>query len=257
VPEPPRNKRTLVEFRILGPLEAVRGARMVRLGGGRQRALLALLLIHANQVLSTDRLIDELWGGRPPVNAKASLQNMVASLRKAVGTAMLLTISPGYALPLDPGQLDSARFERLRGSGVKEGAAEKRVPIFEEALRLFRGPPLVDVFYESFAQAEIGRLEELRMSVLEDLCAAKLEIQPPAEVVPELQSLVRSHPYRERLRRQLMLALYRSGRGVDALQTYVQWCARLREEWETEPGRAIQQTAKDIRDRRPELGAAI
>jgi len=182
---------------------------------------------------------------------------MVASLWKAIGTAMLRTMPAGYALPLEPEQLDSARFERLRIRGIEEDRADERVQILEEALRLFRGPPLADVFYESFAQAEISRLEELRVSALENLCAAKLEIQPPAEVVPELQSLVRSHPYRERLRRQLMLALYQSGRGVDALQTYVQWHARLRDEWKTEPGHAIQQTAKDIQDQRPGLGAAV
>jgi Bacterial transcriptional activator domain len=144
------------------------------------------------------------------------------------------------------------RFEQFvaRARGEPAGA---RVETLEAALRLWRGVPFGDVFYESFAQGEIGRLEELRVTALEELCAVKLEIGLAAELVPNLRSLVESYPYRERLRQQLMLALYRSGRGVDALRTYLEWRTKVVEEWNMEPGRAIEQTAEAIRHLKPEL----
>jgi DNA-binding SARP family transcriptional activator len=250
------SKDEVVEFKVLGPLEAVRNDVPVALGGSKQRALLALLLIHANEAVSIDRLIDDLWGARPPQAARASLQNLVSQLRKVLGSDLLQTKGPGYALILEWEQLDSGRFEHLVTRAQGEGG-EERLRTLNDALGLWRGVPLSDVFYESFAQSEIRRLEELRVTALEDRCAAKLEVGATSEVVPELQALVASYPYRERLRRQLMLALYRSGRGVDALRTYVDWRAKLRKEWQTEPGAAIEQTAKHIRDRRPELDEVL
>jgi DNA-binding SARP family transcriptional activator len=236
----------VVEFRILGPLEATKDGQVVVFAGGRQRTLLAVLLVHANEVVSTDLLLDALWGAQPPATAKTSLQNLVSQLRKLLGPDLPETIAPGYVLRLEPEQLDSAQFEQLRARGA-----------FDDALSLWRGQPYADVYYEDFAQAEIRRLEELRVTTIEDLIAAKLETDGPAALVPELQALVEAHPYRERLRRQLMFALYESGRGVDALRTYVEWRARLREEWDTAPGHAIEQTARDIRERRLDLQAAV
>jgi DNA-binding SARP family transcriptional activator len=236
----------VVEFRILGPLEATKDGRAVTFAGGRQRALLAVLLVHANEVVSADLLIDALWGAQPPTTAKTSLQNLVSQIRKLLGPDVPETSTPGYVLRLQAEQLDSAQFEQLRARGA-----------LADALSLWRGQPYADVYYEDFAQAEIRRLEELRLATIEDLIAGKLETHEPASVVPELQALVEAHPYRERLRRQLMFALYESGRAVDALRTYVEWRARLREEWDTAPGRAIEQTARDIRERRVDLQAAV
>src|SRR5262249_20451278 len=148
----------MVEFRILGPLEATKDGRVVEFAGGRQRTLLAVLLVHANEVVSTDLLIDALWGAKPPTTAKTSLQNLVSQLRKLLGPELPETIPPGYVLRLEPEQLDSEQFEQLRARRA-----------FEDALRLWRGQPYADVYYEDFAQAEIRRLEELRVTTMEDL----------------------------------------------------------------------------------------
>src|SRR6266849_2808796 len=149
----------MLEFRVLGPLEVDKGGDPAPLGGKKQRALLVLLLIRANDVVSTDTLIDELWGERPPSTAKTSLQNLIAQLRKALGASSLQTRVPGYLLRVEPERIDAIRFEQLvvRARGEPAGA---RVETLEAALRLWRGVPFGDVFYESFAQGEIGRLEE-------------------------------------------------------------------------------------------------
>jgi DNA-binding SARP family transcriptional activator len=206
-----------MDFRILGSLEVLDEGREVALGGAKQRALLAVLVLHANETLSTDRLIEELWGARPPATAAKTVQVHVSRLRKALAAAgdLIETRERGYRLALDPERLDSQRFERLVGEARNELAErrpEQAAAALEAALSLWRGEPLADLAYEPFAQPEIVRLEDLRVAALELLIEAKLELGGHAEVVPQLEVLIGEYPFRERLRAQLMLALYRSDR---------------------------------------------
>lgn len=242
----------MLEFQVLGPLEVVRDGKPLSVTGQKLRALLASLIIHANHAVLPDTLIDELWGERAPPTARTSLQNLVARLRKLLGADALETRGPGYVLLAGVDQVDSTCFEALVAR-ARDEAPTAQVATLERALGLWRGPPFSDVFYETFAQGEIGRLEELRVAAFEALYAAKLELGLTGELVPPLRSLVESYPYRERLRQQLMVALYRSGRGVDALRTFVEWRVRVTEEWNMAPGHAIERTAADIRHLSPEL----
>ena len=206
-----------VEFRILGPLEASRHGQPLELGAGKQRALLVLLLLRAGEIVSTDRLIDALWGERPPPSALNSVHIYVSQLRKALGNGRLETRGHGYLLALEPEQLDLGRFERLLGDGrelLASGDADRAAGALRAALGLWRGPPLSDVAFEPFAQAEIARLDELRLAALEERIEADLALGRHAELVPELEGLVREHPLRERLRAQLMLALFPIGPPV-------------------------------------------
>jgi DNA-binding SARP family transcriptional activator len=212
-----------MEFRILGPLEVVDGDRAVALGGAQQRAVLAILLLHANEVVATDRLLDELWGDELPLSAKTVLQGYVSQLRKALGSGWIVTQPPGYVACLEPVHLDLSRFERLAGEGreaLGAGRAEVAATRFEEALGLWRGRPIADLAYEPFAAAATARLEELRLAALEDRIEADLALGRHGRLVAELEALVLEHPLRERLRGQLMLALYRSGRQAEALAAY-------------------------------------
>ena len=169
-----------MEFRILGPLQAVDNGRAVPLGGAKQRALLTLLLLHANETISRDRLIDELWGARPPATAAKTVQVHISRLRKALeDSPMLMTREHGYTLAIDPEALDAKRFERLLGVGSRELAAgrpDHAVPALRSALSLWRGSPLSDLAHEPFAQSEIGRLEELRLAAFEQLIESKLAL---------------------------------------------------------------------------------
>jgi DNA-binding SARP family transcriptional activator/class 3 adenylate cyclase len=240
-----------MDFRILGPLEVLEEGRAVALGGSKQRALLALLLLHANETLSTDRLIDELWGERPPANAAKTVQMQISRLRKALaaeggnGSAgVVVTRERGYELRLDPERLDARRFERLVAEGRSElagGRPERAVSALEEALSLWRGAPLAELAYEPFAQREIARLDDLRAAALEQLIEAKLALGAHAEVVGQLEALIAEHPYRERLRAQLMLALYRCDRQADALQAYQDARRTLVEELGIEPGERLRE----------------
>ena len=209
----------VVEFRILGPLEAVTDGESLPLGGTKQRAVLALLLLEAGRVVSTDRLVDALWSGEPPATATASLQNFVSQLRKTLGPSVIETRPPGYVIRLGPGQLDLARM-RLLVDEARASDPPRRARLLREALALWRGEPLAELAYESFAQPEIARLSDLRLALIEESAEAELAIGRHAEIVDELEDLVRTHPLRERLRAQLMLALYRSGRQADALEVY-------------------------------------
>lgn len=157
-----------VEFRILGPLEVVDGDRVLAVGGTKQRSLLASLLLRANEVVSSDRLLDELWSERPPQSGRAALQVRISQLRKALGPAgiELITRPPGYVLRVGPDQLDLHRFKRLVAE-ARDAEPALAADTLRQALALWRGPPLEDLAYESFGQAEIGRLEELRIDVLE------------------------------------------------------------------------------------------
>ena len=246
----------MVEFRILGSLEVVDDGREIPLGGTRQRAVLAILALHRGNVVSVDRLVDELWGERTPDTAVKTLQVYVSRLRKALGGTALITQSGGYLLDLDPGQLDSHRFETLAGEGRKllaRGDAGAAAEQLRRALDLWRGPPLADFSYDSFAQGEIARLEELRLVVLEDRIDADLALGRHAELVPELESLARAHGRRERLRGQLMLALYRSGRQSDALESYRDARRTFVDELGLEPGRELQGLERAILTQDPAL----
>ena len=228
-------------FRILGPLEvAADDGAPISLGGTKQRALLAVLLLRAGEVVSTDFLTAALWGDSAPRTASTSLQNLISSLRKLLGPDLLVTRPPGYKLEVDLDRVDLYRFEHL----VEEAAGrepEERVQILREALALWRGEPLAELAFEPFAQTEVFRLEELRVAATEDLIGAELECGRDAELVPRLESLVARNPLRERLRGQLMLALYRSGRQADALAAYQDARRALAEELGLDPGPQLQQ----------------
>ncbi len=212
-----------LDFRILGALEVLDGERRILLRGGKPRALLALLLIHANETLSIDRIVDELWAERPPATAAKSVQVHISRLRKALAAERLVTRQQGYELRLDPDQLDSHRFEGLlaRGRGeLAAGRPESAASTLEGALSLWRGAPFSDLARESFVQRERARLEGLRVAAQEEMIEAKLALGRHAEVVGQLETLIGEQPYREGLRAQLMLALYRCDRQADALRAY-------------------------------------
>ena len=217
-----------MEFRILGPLEVDDGGRIVPLHGSKQRALLALLLLNAGEVVSDDRLLDELWGSEPPKSGRAALRVRLSELRKTLDggrerDSPIVTRAPGYLIRVEPDQIDARRFERLLHEGsatLRAGAAEAAASALGEALALWRGPALADFAYESFARAEEARLEELRLTAREELLEAELALGRRAELVAELEALIEAEPLRERPRAQLMLALYRSGRAADALAAY-------------------------------------
>jgi DNA-binding SARP family transcriptional activator len=237
-----------VEFRILGPLEVVDAGASLSLGGARQRAVLALLLTRPNEVVSLDRLIDELWGNEPPRTAANTVQYYVSQLRKLLGAERIVTQPPGYSIRVEPDELDLQRFERLLQRG--DGDA------LHGALALWRGPALADFAYEPFAREEIARLEELRIVALERRIDADLELGRHGELVGELERLVAQHPLRERFRAQLMLALYRSGRQAEALAAYQAARATLVEELGIEPGSALQELERAMLRQDPSLDAS-
>jgi DNA-binding SARP family transcriptional activator len=231
-----------MEFRILGPLEVLDGDRPLALGGPKQRALLAVLLLHANDVVAVERLVDELWGESPPATVAKSVQVYVSRLRRELGEDRLRTRAPGYTLRVEPGELDAARFEALAAEAAA-ARPERAGELLRAALGLWRGPALADLAYEPFAQAAVARLEEQRLGVLEQRIDADLEAGRAAELVGELEALIREHPLREGLRGRLMLALYRSSRQADALAAFADARRTLDEELGLEPGpelRALQ-----------------
>lgn len=235
-----------MEYRILGGLEVEDRGRPVPLRGPRQRALLVHLLVNANEVVPDERLLEDLWAGERPRSGRAALRVRVSQLRKALanGAEALLTRPPGYVLRVGADDLDVLRFERLLVEGRKALAAgrpDAAAETLRDGLALWRGPALADVAYDPWAQAEIVRLEELRRTALEERIDADLALARHAELVGELEALVAGEPLRERLRGQLMLALYRSGRQADALAAYRAARAALVQELGIEPGRALQE----------------
>lgn len=244
-----------MDFRILGPLEVYAGGTLVPVGGSKPRGLLAILLLNANVVVSNDRLIDALWGEQPPDTALKALQVHVSQLRKAIGAAAIRTRPPGYVLELDPGDLDLDRFRHLHEEARARLADDPKraAHLLQNALVLWRGAPLADFAYEPFAQADIARLEELRIGAVEDRIEAELALGHHSEVVGELETLIGEHPLRERLRAQLMLALYRSGRQAEALEAYQDARQALTEELGIEPGRDLRELQQAILNQDSEL----
>jgi DNA-binding SARP family transcriptional activator len=248
-----------MDYRILGPLEALDGERQLPLGGARQRAVLAVLLLHGNETLTRDVIVDELWGEAPPPTAAKVLQNCVSALRKELPPDTIRTVAGAYGLTLEPGELDRDRFERLLAEGraaLEAGDHADASDQLRRALALWRGAPLSDFSYEGFAQDEIKRLEELHIAALEDRIEAELALGHHDELVPELEALVTRHPLRERLRGQLMLALYRAGRQAEALESYRVARRTLLAELGIEPGRALRELEQAILAQVPALDPA-
>ena len=238
-----------MDFRILGPLEVRDGDREVRLRGGKQRALLALLLVHANRTLAIDRIVDELWGEEVPETAQKMVQIYVSHLRKLLPSGTLHTRPPGYMLALEPDQLDLNRFERLVAdarAALEAGRAVEAAGGFRAALELWRGPALAEFASEPFAQPEGARLEELRVSALEGRVEADLRLGRHGEIGGELEALIVRHPFREGLRRQQMLALYRSGRQAEALAAYQEARCALADELGIEPSPTLRDLERRI-----------
>jgi DNA-binding SARP family transcriptional activator len=247
-----------MEFRLLGPFEVSDDERVLRLAGGRQRALLVDLLLHANRTVSVERLVDDLWGGVVPDTAVKAVQIYVSRLRKVLPPGRLRTRAPGYVLEVGECELDLDRFERLLGEGrqaLAGGRPGEASALFREALALWRGPALAE-FSEPFAQPEASRLEELRLLALEERIEADLALGRDADLAGELEALVARDPLRERLRGQQMLALYRSGRQAEALATYQAGRRLLDEELGIEPSPALRDLERRILHQDPGLQLA-
>src|SRR5256712_3700949 len=245
-----------MDYRILGPLEAYDGERQLPLGGAKQRAVLAVLLLHANEALTRDVIVDELWGEDAPPTAAKVLQNCVSALRKELPAETIRTVGGAYGITLEPGELDRDRFERLLADGraaLEAGDHADAADQLRRALGLWRGAPLSDLSYEGFAQDEIKRLEELHVAALEDRIESELALGRHDELVPELEALVTRHPLRERLRGQLMLALYRAGRQAEALEAYRAARRTLLAELGIEPGRPLRELEHAILAQVPAL----
>jgi predicted ATPase len=230
-----------MEFRLLGPLEVVADDGVFGIDAHKPRAVLAVLLLHANEIVPSEQLIEALWSGSPPASAKKLLQTYVSQLRKELGPKWIVTKGPGYFVPIAPGELDVERFEHLRGSQP------------HEALALWRGAPLADFTYDSWAQPEIARLAEARLGTLEERIDLDLARGRHAALIAELEALLESHPLRERLRGQLMLALYRCGRQAEALATYRDGRRRLVDELGIEPSASLQRLEQAILRQDPAL----
>ena len=265
-----------MEYRVLGPFEVRAGGQLVELGGDKPRALLAILLLHRNEVVSADRLIDELWGESPPTTAVRTLHGYVSRLRKALngngaasasardagsrsGNGVLVTRGHGYVLRVEPGELDLELFSELADQGRDALAAdrpEEAASTLRDALGVWRGPPLAEFAYDPFAQSAIAQLEELHLGAVEDRVQADLALGQAHSLVGELRDLVARQPLRERLRGQLMLALYRCGRQAEALAVYQEFRRVLSEELGLEPGPGLKKLELAILSRDPALDLA-
>ena len=252
----------VIDYRLLGPIEAGVDGRVLEIGGQKQRALLAVLLLSANEPVSRDVLVNRLWGERPPRGAQHTLEVHISRLRKALepaaGGPVVLTRPGAYVLQAPGERIDVRRFERLAGEGrraLAEGAPGRAAAVLGEALALWRGAPLADVGDEAFAQAEIARLEELRAAVLEDRIEADLALGRHGDVVGELEALAAAHPVRERLYQQLMIALYRCGRQAEALAVYRSARTTLVEELGIEPGPGLKRVERAILEQDASLDA--
>ena len=254
-----------MEFRILGDLEVQHDQRAIPLGAHQQRALLAILVVNAGEVVTADRLIDGIWGEEPPARAAKTVQVYVSRLRKALAAAgaeandLIVTRDHGYALHVDPAHVDAAVFERLLGEGRREladGAFAHAAERLNEALALWHGPALADFTFDAWAAQEIARLEELHLEALEARIDADLELGRHAALIAELEALIAHHPLREHLRGQLMLALYRSGRQSEALAVFRETRRVLVDELGVEPGPALRARHEAILGQDPALDAS-
>ena len=247
----------MLQFRILGPLEVERDGAPIRLTAPKQRATLAILLLSANRVIPVEGLADALYAGAPPVTAVTQVQRQISELRKALGSdAPIETRPPGYLLRVGSEQLDLQRFERLAGDAAlcrSRGDVAAAADLFREALAIWRGAPLADLGYESFARPVIERLDEIRLEALEQRLDADLALGRHAAVVGELEELIAEHPLRERFCALLMLALYRSGRQADALAAYRRARAALVDELGLEPTAALRDLEQAILRQDPSL----
>ena len=249
---------SMVDFRVLGPVEAVVDGRLVPLPAAKPRALLAALLLSRNRVVPVDELVEDLWGDEPPDTATKALQVYVSQLRKAIGADRVLTKPPGYSVRVEEGELDLDRFERLVREGRERlgaGDAEAAVKQLEEALDLWRGPALAEFVSEPFARAAGARLDEARLTAIEERIEADLALGRHTRLVSELEGLVARHPLRERLRGQLMLALYRSDRQAEALEVYRRTREKLVDELGIDPSAALQELERAILRQDPSLQA--
>jgi DNA-binding SARP family transcriptional activator len=238
--------RAVLEFRLLGPLEVVGGDGPIVLGGPKQRATLAILLLGANRVVPVERLADDLYHGAAPVTAVTQVQRQVSELRRILGAPVIETRSPGYILRLAPDQLDLHRFERLAERAAQAGDAREAAHLLREGLGLWHGGALADLADEPFARAAIERLEEIRLAAIERRIDAELALGRHAELVGELQELVAAHPFGERFSEQLMFALYRSGRQAEALSVYRATREALVEEFGIEPTPSLRRLERAI-----------
>lgn len=245
-----------VEFRILGPLEVLDDGTPLGPFSPRQRALLIALALHRGDVVPRERLVDDLWSDSPPATGLGVLQNYVSQLRKLIGAERIATRGPGYALAVDPGEIDAVRFEAAlaqartaRGAGDSGRAAD----LAFGALDLWRGTPLADVAAEPFAQPELARLAELRVAAVELAAECALQAGRHAELPPVLEANLAADPLRERLWWLLILALYRSGRQADALRAYQKARRRLAEELGISPGPELRELEVAVLQQRPDL----
>ena len=252
-----------VEYRLLGSLEVVADGGAVELGPPKQRAVLAVLLLHAGEIVTTDRLIEQVWGEHPPRTAAHSVQLYVSELRKALdrvnGGPAIQTRPPGYLLRVEPERVDVRRFERLVAEGAQRlqaGDPEQTVVALEEALALWRGPPLSEFAYEEFAQPEIHRLEGLHLHAIEELAAARLELGREQEALAVLEEAIAQDPLRERTRELQMLALYRSGRHAEALRVFQRFAGVLAEELGLDPSPSLRRLQERILLHDPALAPA-
>ena len=244
-----------MEFRLLGRFEVEADGVDLTPPRRQHRALLALLLLHAGEVVATDDCVDALWGERPPETAQTALHGHVSALRKRLGPERIETHGPGYRLRLAADdEVDIRRFERLAGEAPAEGRVDRSEQL-GKALALFRGEPLAEFRYDAFASQEAARLDELRLAVIEERIQTELELGRQDEVVLELERLIAEHPLREGLRAQLMLALYRAGRQVDALEAFQEARRVLRDELGLDPSPALQRLEHQILNQDPELAA--
>jgi branched-chain amino acid transport system substrate-binding protein len=252
----------VLDFRILGPFEVRDGEDVLHLGGSKQRSVLAILVLRPNTVVSSNRLVQELWGDAPPDDAAMALQAHVSRLRKALpeGPDLLATQSPGYILRIAPGQLDLGRFEELVAEGRRaqdSGDAARAAELLRSALALWRGRPLADLEDEAFAREATAHLEDAWLDALGARVDADLALARHGELIPELRALVRAHPLREGLRGQLMLALYRCGRQAEALEVYTGARRLLNDELGLEPGPGLQRLQQRILVQDPALEIAV
>ncbi len=241
-----------MQFRLLGALEAGSDGAVVDLGPPKQRAVLAILLLHVGEIVSIDRLIDLLWGDEPPRTAAHSIQIYVSDLRKSLepiaGNRLILTRPPGYQLDTPPDTVDAKHFERLVQQGseqLNQGKRDAAVATLRTALELWRGPALSDFEYEEFAQPYVRRLNDLHLDAIETLASSELEAGRAGQAIPLLEAAIRDDPLRERSRELLMVALYRSGRHAEALRNYDNLRVQLRDELGLDPSPALQR----MRDR--------